>query len=122
MIGRITPPVLGSTYRVDNPGAVLQTLIAPASNTKGIQINMVAIYKGPGPGGRIMSKASAPSAWNDATARTIFAGANEGTSANQEISSKVALPILVPPGEGVYFQASAAGVAEQLVDMNATIL
>lgn len=121
MTTKITPPVLGTTYRVDNPGTTLQTLIAPASNTKGITVFFASIYHTGGTA-RLMSKSSAPSAWNDATARTIALGCNEGTYGAQSHIGHAAFPITIPVGEGLYFQGSVAGAAANNVDVNATIL
>lgn len=121
MAEKITPPKLGSTYRADNPTTILQTLIAPASNTKGVIIYAAWIYYGPG-NGRLMSKASAPTAWNDAAARTISVGANEGASARPMFTGAVALPVVIPPGEGLYFQGSSSATAANAIDVNAEIL
>ena len=117
---KITPHKLGGSFIANTPGVVLQTLVAPASNTNGIRINAVWIYHAPAPGGRLMSKSSAPLAWDDATAKTIACGANETTYASQYFSGGVGLPVIVPPGDGLYYQGSGAGAS--YLNVNAEVL
>ena len=122
MSGKTTPPTLrGSTYRVDLPGTALQTLIAPASNVAGVVIYAYWCIYNSGPS-RLMAKSAAPTAWSDAAARTIGAFLNQASVGRVMQDGSCALPIILLPGEGLYFQGNGVGTAESFVDVNAEIL
>ena len=82
--------------------AALQTLITPAANTGGIKIYGVTTQAGTGISVRMMYKASAPASFDDTAAGTIQ------WSDQSVVHTTLALPIVVPAGQGVYFQSSGA--------------
>lgn len=111
----------GSTYRQGNPGAALVTLIAPAANTKGVVLYAVSIFHFNLC--RLMSKNSAPAAWTDSAARTIVYGLTNSTYYSQPLTTKLTLPLIILPGEGIYFQSDGGvGAADNLVDITAEVL
>ena len=103
--GKVTPHTLRSTFNLFSIGATLQTIVAPASNTKGVIVlgawvednNEVYVNNLI----RIMAKSTAPTGSNDTAANTL---AINGSGTAPHLG--VALPVVLPPGVGLYAQAT----------------
>lgn len=99
-------PLAGTTaYHRNSNTAALQTIVAPASNTKGIIVLAAAAQFNVASANpiRIMHKATAPATLDDTTAKTILlhAGSLNANGAAQ-------MPYLIPAGDGLYEQTGTS--------------
>ncbi len=108
MSGKPTPPKLATTFNVFQTTAALQTIVAPASNTKGIIVYGAWASNSVGMGTqltRVMAKSSTPTAANDANANTLAVSGNGLPG-----SVGQAFPIVLPAGVGLYAQCLVGNV------------
>lgn len=92
-------------------GSTLVTLVTPAANTAGVRIDSINFTRHTNDGSaRLMSKTSAPSSYSDNAARTLLWTFQNATVALYTWDS-ITLPVIVPAGEGLYLQGSAANVS-----------
>lgn len=111
-VDSITPTTVCHTpYFRWSASSALGTLVAPASNVSGIVVYGYGFVGDGSSSVRIMTKTSAPSAWNDATADSI--GVHFRSSV--QFQNRV-LPILIPSGKGLYEQAEAATTTGVWID------
>lgn len=89
-------------------GTSLVTIATPAANTAGIKIHDIKLNAGAAGYCQVMSKTSAPATWNDVTARSL---AFYESDAVGKIFNRMSTKIIVPAGEGLYAQGTAASVA-----------
>ena len=90
----------------------LQTIVAPAANTKGVVVHGASASVNTNNGkARVMWKTSAPSGVTDAAAGTL--AYRQGFAAGPEsgVVGGVGFPLILPPGVGLYAQKSDAGDA-----------
>ena len=96
--------VLRSTFNKFGTPGTLETIVAPASNTKGIKIFGAFATDNTGTISattRVMAKASAPTSATDVAANTL------AVSGNTTIGmSATGFPVVLPPGVGLYAQSS----------------
>ena len=103
MAEKITPPTLKSTFNVFQTGATLQTIVAPAANTKGVVVLGAWVSDNTGMVSaltRVMAKTTAPTGANDVAANTL------AVSGNAIPSGLVGMgfPVVLAPGVGLYAQ------------------
>ena len=92
-------------YFRGDTSAALGTIVAPASNTKGIRVTAISLYMPVNDQIRVMIKQTAPTSAVDAAAVTLAM-----KSINAGIAT--AMPVVIPPGWGLYEQCSVASVAQ----------
>ena len=103
MSGRITPPQLVTPFFYVGIDTALQTIVAPASNTKGVRI-LGAFAWGFSTGlvSRVMAKASAPVSALDTAALTLAMNGSVGGTGS------LFNEVVLPPGIGIYAQKEDA--------------
>lgn len=95
------------------------TFVTPAANTKGIVIRFAAIINDRVTAilrGRVMHKSSAPTSVDDALAKTLAMCIAGDTGQPGSSHAEVTYPIIIPPGEGLYAQASAGLFVTLVID------
>ena len=91
-------------YLRRDSSAALGTIVAPASNTKGIRVTAISLYTPINEPIRVMIKQTAPTSAADPAAVTLaMKNLNAGIAA--------AMPVVIPPGWGLYEQYNAAAVS-----------
>lgn len=110
-----------SSYIRRSISVALNTIVAPASNVRGIWVlSAWAASAGAAEVTRIMHQSSAPASIDDTNAVTlVYVGGGGGTGFVP--NGGVALPYFLPAGQGLYEQ-SAAGGASSFVAVSYTVL
>lgn len=106
MIGTLTPPTMVTSYRRRTASNALNTVVAPASNTKGIVCWRGGIAGG-NCYGRIMAKSSAPGTIDD-TAMNVWEFSDLDSDNLADKMNNFDNPVIVPAGLGIYEQCSHA--------------
>ena len=111
MTGKITPPRAVTGFFYVGADVALQTIVAPAANTKGIVVTAAhAFPRNDGTRSRVMAKTSAPASVTDTSALTLAHSILLLNGAGQFFGG-IALPIVLPPGVGLYAQKDDVNVA-----------
>ena len=98
----ISPVILPETgYFRQSASAALTAIVSPVTNENGIILYTLNIVAGGATFLRLMFKDSAPTGWNDNTAFGI-------ATSSSDAWIQVPLPVLIPPGFGLYEQSSGA--------------
>lgn len=105
--GQLTPRTLVTHYGGVVTNTVV-TVITPAANVNGVRIDGINVIKYDIHSQfSVLSKTSAPTTWDDVSARKLF-NALFTTSSNIGSVDKLDFPFIIPAGEGLYTMASAA--------------
>jgi len=103
-------PIAGAVYYRLSTSIALNTIVAPASNTRGIIVHTALLSPGTNLAQRLMTKQTDPSAWNDTGALTILAAFVPSTGVPAS-GTNLSRPVFIPPGWGLYEQPSGANTA-----------
>jgi len=105
--GQLTPRTLLTHYG-SVVGSSLLTIVTPAANTDGIRIdNITNLPNSSSTWFTVMAKTFAPTAYNDTSARFLYAH-TLAASSSAILVDKIEMPVIIPAGEGLYAQGSAA--------------
>lgn len=117
LVSAVTPKSLSVGYYRESATAALGTIVAPASNTAGVEVYAAFVMHGTnGQTCRVMAKTTAPANALDATANTLATAL-----AGYSVIGSSGFPFLLPAGMGLYEQSSGAA-ANSLVAVNYRIL
>lgn len=87
-------------------GTTLQTIVTPAANTNGIHVDQLLLRTSAGNGANVMTKASAPTSWNDAASESLLYVNANVTYGNNSGRNDQIMPYIIPAGLGLYAQAN----------------
>lgn len=107
-VADITPDSLSVAYHRHSGSAALNTIVAPASNTAGVEVYGAFVMNSAGAmeRTRVMAKDSAPASVDDTTANTLAIAVMA-----YPIIGAHRFPIKLPIGMGLYEQSSSAAGA-----------
>lgn len=108
--GRLTPKTLVTSYFA-GVTSTLVTIVTPAANSNGVRIDGITWSVDSSTlsvRSHLLSKTSAPASYNDKSARLLSAFFWDNSATALLHTSQREFPFIVPAGEGLYTQASAA--------------
>mgnify|MGYP001568156797 CR=1 FL=1 len=97
------PKKLGpSFYHRRDTSAGVNTIVAPAANTKGIRVSFVELYNSGATATAVLAKATTPTAYDDSGAQVILEGLAVVSVRDDEF--------VIPPGIGLFDASNAVGL------------